>query len=178
MSIEITDGDFTAVAGKIIGGCDPISTPNPVEVSICGGVFASAVPAVYNAEGYLTAKNNENGTYTVLKNVYFTYIGTSLRNEDAAEGKSNIRFGYQFAGDIDFTAFVWGWNFGFGNTNLTMAGKHYTVDNVTNLVLTNIREAQYDKVLNVQLYFEVEIDGVTYTVYDNVQSGSVNGCKA
>ena len=66
MDVVITDGNFTGVAGKTIGGCDPISTGNPVEVVISGGTYSAnhAIDNSYLADAY-TIVDNGNGTYTV-----------------------------------------------------------------------------------------------------------------
>ena len=66
MDITITGGDFTGVAGKTIGGCDPITTTNPVEVVISGGTYAAthAIDESYLAEGYSVVENEDN-TYGI-----------------------------------------------------------------------------------------------------------------
>lgn len=66
MDITITGGDFTEVAGKTIGGCDPITTSNPVEVVISGGTYAAthAIGESYLAEGYSVVENEDN-TYDI-----------------------------------------------------------------------------------------------------------------
>ena len=68
MEITITDGDFTGVAGKTIGGCDPISTGNPVDVDISGGTYSAGhnIDASYLAEGYKVEANEDDGTYSVV----------------------------------------------------------------------------------------------------------------
>lgn len=86
MDIAITDGDFTGVAGKTIGGCDPISTGNPVEVAISGGTYAAshAIDASYLAEGYSVVDNGDD-TYTVklsgeakIDDVYFDTLAEAV----------------------------------------------------------------------------------------------------
>lgn len=66
MDIAITDGDFTGVAGKTIGDCDPITTNNPVEVVISGGTYAAthSIDESYLAEGYSVVENEDN-TYGI-----------------------------------------------------------------------------------------------------------------
>ena len=68
MGVTITAGDFTAIAGKTIGGCDPVSTGNPVDVEISGGTYGAnhAIHNSYLVVGYIVV-DNENGTYSVVE---------------------------------------------------------------------------------------------------------------
>ena len=68
MGVTITAGDFTAVAGKTIGGCDPVSTGNPVDVEISGGTYGAnhAIDNSYLVVGYIVVDNG-NGTYSVVE---------------------------------------------------------------------------------------------------------------
>ena len=68
MGVTITAGDFTAVAGKTIGGCDPVSTGNPVDVEISGGTYGAnhAIYDSYLVVGY-SVVDNEDGTYSVVE---------------------------------------------------------------------------------------------------------------
>lgn len=81
MDVVITDGDFKGVAGKIIGGCNPIDTPNPVEIAISGGVYVAATHALdnsYLADEYVIAKLDDT-TDTVVEatvKVNDTYYAT------------------------------------------------------------------------------------------------------
>ena len=64
MEIVINNGDFIGVTGKkVIGGCDPITTGNPVDVMIYGGVYSADVDDKYLGLGYTCVE--ENGTYRV-----------------------------------------------------------------------------------------------------------------
>lgn len=68
MNIDITGGIFTGVTGRIVGGNDPISNNNPVEVEISGGTY-NANHAMYNsyfADGYV-ALPTIDGNYMVGK---------------------------------------------------------------------------------------------------------------
>ena len=144
---------------------------------ISGGTFESAIGAELCAEGYLLAKNNTDGTYTVVENTYFRFLGGSLRYSDATDGKANIRFGYDFADDFDLEASGWGWEFqleGYALNNVT-GNKYIVGENITNLVLTGVRLTDYATDINVTIYFTVEIDGITYTVYDRVQTRTILG---
>ncbi len=76
MGIGINAGDFTGVAGKIIGGCDPISTGNPVKVEISGGTFSTAVPQAYCADNYVP-KENGDGTYGVKSAIEAMIVGAT-----------------------------------------------------------------------------------------------------
>ena len=66
MDVAITGGDFTGVAGKTIGGCDPISTGNPVDIEISGGIYGTnnMIDDSYLADGYVLEANSD-GTYGV-----------------------------------------------------------------------------------------------------------------
>ncbi len=68
MGVTITAGDFTAVAGKTIGGCDPVTTGNPVDVEISGGTYGAyhAIENSYLVVGYIVVDNG-NGTYSVVE---------------------------------------------------------------------------------------------------------------
>ena len=68
MDVTITAGDFTGVAGKTIGGCDPISTGNPVDVEISGGTYAAnnAIDNSYLKQYYIIVENTD-GTFSVVE---------------------------------------------------------------------------------------------------------------
>ncbi len=76
MAIEINGGEFE-YAGKVIGGCDPISTGNPVEVAISGGTYCEieslmAGDGQYLVDGFKVAQL-DNGSYAVQEIIYATY---------------------------------------------------------------------------------------------------------
>ena len=128
-------------------------------------------------EGYVVAQNTETGRYTVLKNTYFEFLGGSLRYGNAVGGVANIRFGYRFDANFELDVSNWKWNYGVAGEGLPNAkiGENKTVNNVTNLVITGVPAAYYASMLEVQLVFDVVIDGVTYKITDRERERSVLG---
>ena len=89
MDIAITGGDFTGVAGKVIGGCDPISTGNPVGVEISGGTYNAnnAIDDSYLAEG--CELKVSGGKYVVEATPVAVVGGTIYNNLQAAINAAN-----------------------------------------------------------------------------------------
>lgn len=115
--------------------------------------------------------------YTVILNTYFSFLGGSLRFRDAVEGKTNIRFGYQFSSDFDWDTSHWRWSFGYAGSDTLYNGKgvNKTAKGISNLVITDLPLSYYERDIRVQLIFEVVYDDVAYTVYDTYQYRSVRG---
>ncbi len=114
MDITITDGDFTGVAGKAIGGCDPISTGNPVNVTISGGTYSAEhnIDASYLAEDCFVTENKD-GTYTVEE--------LTLANAAAAIGDTpyaTLAEALTAAADGDVIELIWN----EGNDPIAMNG--------------------------------------------------------
>ena len=128
-------------------------------------------------EGYVIAQNTETGRYEILKNIYFEFLGGSLRYGDAVDGFANIRFGYRFDASFALDTSNWRWNYGVAGEGLpnVKLGQSKTDNNVTNLVITGVPVSYYASTLEVQLVFDVVIDGVKYTVTDRVRERSVLG---
>lgn len=126
-------------------------------------------------EQYIIAKNNETGLYTFVENTFVTFMGGSLRYGDAIEGYTNIRFGYKFNESLDLSLTEWSWKYGIEGTGLknTREGTNYSAANVTNLVITKVPESYYTTNLETQLIFKVEINGVSYTMYDRVRARNI-----
>ena len=124
-------------------------------------------------EGYLVAKNPETERYTIVKNEYFDFLGGSLRYGDAVAGETNIRFGYRFAEDFDLATSNWQWNWGYLDETGNKKGSEKTSANISNLVITGVPAEYYATNFNVELIFEVTLDGVTYTVTDRVRTRSI-----
>ncbi len=102
MSINITGGEFE-YTDRVIGSCDPISTPNPVEVSISGGKYYGRFEESYvpgNVEffaGNDTASvgSDIDTTYAVAKvgNGYYESLNQAFANAkvgDVVELLSNV----------------------------------------------------------------------------------------
>ena len=128
-------------------------------------------------EGYVVAKNNETGLYTVVENTFFTFMGGSLRHTNTSETAADIRFGYKFNESFDLSNANWGWSYGIAGKNQPnfISGTNYNSSNITNLVITGVPKSFYQTNLESRLVFDVEIDGVTYTVYDRVRSRNILG---
>ena len=128
-------------------------------------------------EGYVVAKNNDNGLYTVIENTFFTFMGGSLRHTNTSETSAAIRFGYKFNESVDLSNTNWGWSYGIAGKNQPnfISGTNYNSSNITNLVITGVPESFYQTNLESRLVFDIEIDGVTYTVYDRVRSRNILG---
>ena len=128
-------------------------------------------------EGYVVAKNNDTGLYTVIENTFFTFMGGSLRHTNTSETSAAIRFGYKFNESVDLSNTNWGWSYGIAGKNQPnfISGTNYNSSNITNLVITGVPESFYQTDLESRLVFDVEIDGVTYTVYDRVRSRNILG---
>ncbi len=127
------------------------------------------------ADNYVVSQNMETGLYTFVKNTFFTFLGGSLRYGDAIDGYTNIRFGYKFNTSFDLSTTDWVWKYGVEGSGLKNArqGTGYNADNITNLVITKVPESYYTTNLECQLVFEIEIGGVSYTVYDRVRSRNI-----
>ena len=126
------------------------------------------------SEDYLIAYNSVDERYIAIENTYFTFSGNSLRYEDASETTpANLRFKYAF--DESFVLSNWYWNYGVAGNDLASSktGRIKSEDNVTSLVITGIPTDYYTTDIEVQLFFTVSIDGVTYTVQDQVRTSSV-----
>lgn len=124
-------------------------------------------------EGYLIAQNSTTGRYIVVKD-YVEFLGGSLRYGDAVDGEANLRFGYRFASDFDLDASAWKWNWGLaGEEKSEKLGSVKTTANISNLVITGIPEEYYKSNFEVELVFNVTLDGVTYTVTDRVRVRSI-----
>ena len=128
-------------------------------------------------DNYVIAKNESTGLYNVIENKYFTFMGGSLRYGDAIEGYTNIRFGYKFDTSVDLSTTEWSWKYGVEGTGLknTREGTNYNSKNIANLVITKVPASYYQRNLECQLIIKLEIDGVTYTVYDRVRSRNIYG---
>ena len=128
-------------------------------------------------EGYVVAKNQETGIYTMMENTFFQFLGGSLRYTDASATSANIRFGYQFSASVDLSTTRWSWNYGVAGTGLpsSVAGTNAGANNTTNLVITGVPTAYFASDLESRLSFDIEIDGVLYTVIDRVRTRSVLG---
>ena len=128
-------------------------------------------------EGYVVAQNTETGRYEVLENTYFEFLGGSLRYGNAVAAFANIRFGYRFDASFSLDGCNWKWNYGVSGEGLpnVKLGKNKGTDNVTNLVITGVPTSYYATTLEVQLEFDVVINGVRYTVTDRVRERSVLG---
>lgn len=106
MNVVITGGDFTGVAGKTVGGCDPISTDNPVEVAISGGTYGAnhTIDNSYLAEG-CEVLANADGTYSVVERT-LTGEGTEespymINNiDDLHLFAQNVNGGNNYAGEF------------------------------------------------------------------------------
>ena len=129
------------------------------------------------SEKYVIAKNNETGLYTVIENTFFTFMGGSLRHTNTSEKSADIRFGYKFKESVDLSVTNWGWSYGIAGKNLPnfISGSNYNSSNITNLVITGVPQSFYQTDLETRLVFDVEIDGVSYTVYDRVRSRNILG---
>ena len=127
---------------------------------------------------YVVAQNQENGLYTVIENTYFTFLGGSLRHGDAVDGYTNIRFGYKFKNTVDLNSANWGWKYGVAGKGLPnyISGSNYNSNtNVTNLVITGVPQSYYTVDLESQLFFDINIDGTAYRIYDRVRSRNILG---
>ena len=188
----ITDGEFVSTSGGSI-----IDAKTLPKLSISGGNFDGAIDAYEDlkgaisggtfvaeaagfvkknvASGYLYAANTEENEYTVLENVYFTYLGAGLKYAGASSDSAKIRYGYDFADDFDLAASKWHWKCGLDKNSLVNAtGENYDAKNVTNLVISGISPTYYGHVIYSQLVFDVTIDGKTYTVEDAIRGNYVN----
>ena len=141
--------------------------------------YGSTVAPSYEgiSEKYVVAKNQETGLYSVIENDYFQFLGGSLRYDSGAATSANIRFGYQFSSSFNLKATRWSWNYGVAGTGLPsyVAGSSVSANNITNLVITGVPTAYFDSDLESRLTFDVELDGVSYTVIDRVRTRSVLG---
>ena len=172
-SVAVVDyGHVTINAGEFAGAVR-VTSGEDGTIEMLGGEFAKK--PTYAKENYLVAKNNESDKYTVIENTYFTYLGEDLREKDEFT-VADIRYSYDFADEFEFTN--WGWSF-YAEENSsykkTVEGKNATEENITRLVVTNLGIANWEKNVCAVLWFEVEIDGVSYTVYDGVRSANVYG---
>lgn len=126
---------------------------------------------------YVIAKNQTTGKYYVIENDYFTFMGGSLRYTNTVDGYANIRFGYKFNTSIDLSTTEWGWKYGVEGSGLknVRGGTSYNSSNITNLVITNVPDTYYKTNLECQLFFEIDIDGEIYVIYDRVRSRNIFG---
>ncbi len=164
VTVNVKGGTINGALSTMDEGC---------HIVISGGCFDQAVAEKYCDEGYLLARNTENGTYTVLENLYFEYLGTDLKQKDQFE-TADLRYSYAFADDFVLTE--WSWVFYAAvnaNYKKTVEGVHVTADNVTRLVVANLGIANWQKDVCAQLCFSVVVDGVTYIVYDEARAASV-----
>ncbi|MBR4013068.1 MAG: hypothetical protein IKJ00_02115 [Clostridia bacterium] len=170
-NISVVGGIFNGIYGGIFGYGDiPFGF-------ISGGIFKSVPYAYYIADGYLLAENNENETFTVIENTYFKYLGANVPDapvQDVPESTASLRYSYDFADDFNFTS--WGWTFYAEGKMKTVkvAGNYITADKITRLVVTNIASDNWSKNVCADMWFEVQIDDVTYTVYDQTRTASVD----
>ena len=127
------------------------------------------------SEKYVITRNNSTGLYTFVENTFFTFLGGSLRYGDAVDGYTNIRFGYKFNAGFNLGETEWAWKYGIEGAGLknTRQGTGYNAENVTNLVITKVPEEYYTTNLECQLVLEIEIGGVSYTVYDRVRARNI-----
>ena len=90
------------------------------------------------------------------------------------ESTASLRYSYDFADDFNFTS--WGWTFYAEGKMKTVkvAGNYITADKITRLVVTNIASDNWSKNVCADMWFEVQIDDVTYTVYDQTRTASVD----
>ena len=129
------------------------------------------------SEDYLIVQDQETELYSVVENNYFQFLGGALRYVDATDGYANIRFGYKFDTAFDLANSNWKWNYGVVGSGLTneKIGENKNSANRTNLVITNVPANYFADGLEVQMRFDVTIDGVTYTAIDRVRERSVLG---
>ena len=131
----------------------------------------------YAASGYVTAKSSDGTEYTVVENVYYTYLGAGLKYSGATADSAKIRFGYDFADDFDLEASDWRWNYGIlnkDNLNQSISGENYDSKNVTNLVVAGIVPRRYNDPIYAQLSFNINIDDKTYTIEDSIRGTYIN----
>ncbi len=128
-----------------------------------------------NDASLVFAREMEGNTYVAVENTYFEFLGGSLRYEDAVDGSTNIRFGYQFTDAFDFATGMWAWEYTLGsNPASSLGGENYNAANRnSNIVFTNVGVANYDKAITVRLGFVVEIVGTDYVVFDAARTYTV-----
>ena len=171
--ITIADGVTTIIAQ---GG----NTRNVLQYNqssslfACYGSASQKAVSIYKCsdelgDDELLAQNNETGAYAIIENTYFTFLGVGVRYKNAdgtTPEKVALRFGYDFSSEVT----SWGWNYKLGSKGVAeKVGEYKTAEGITNLVFTNIVPVNYEFDIQTQLWFTVEIDGVSYTVYDNWQ---------
>lgn len=165
-NISVVGGIFNGIYGGIFGYDDiPFGF-------ISGGIFKSVPDFCYISDGYLIAQNQTDNIFTVIKNNYFTYLGENVQNK--AETTASLRYSYDFADDFNFTS--WGWTFYAKDKTkkVEVAGNYITEKNITRLVVTNIASDNWSKNVCADMWFEIQIDDVTYTVYDQTRTASVD----
>ncbi len=104
---------------------------------------------------------------------FVKFKGAGIRFETANGVESpdliSLRFGYEFANIENVLA--WGWTYSANGVTLqTPASNEHNHDgNVTNLVLTGIPATHIGDTITVNIWYQIEVDGVVVTVYHNDQ---------
>ncbi len=163
----VTGGYFSTKIGA--------NDPTAITGGISGGVFTADAKNNTNAElvadGIILVPNADETVFAAIKPAEF--LGGSLRFADAVTGYTNMRFGYKFDESFVFDGATWGWIVTIGEKSATRVGQNFTTDNRTNLVITNIPMEMYATDIKVQLYYVILVDGIEFTVTDEVVSRNV-----
>jgi len=171
-SLTVTDG---------VGGgrycAREIQIAQEASLSVKGGSFSYELNYDVIPEAYIMAHNSVDGSYRVIANDYFEFLGGSLRYQDSQPDgfATSIRMGYRFASGFVFEGSEWGWTYRLGELDEKfLSGRSYNAEtNESNIVFTNVSAKNYGKSIEVQLSFKIDLEGVSYTVTDRVRERTV-----
>ena len=194
-TLKIEGGSFDVTSWRVTSAAAAANAT----VAVSGGTFKAAVPAEYCADGFAPSKTTDASgkvTYGVASGL-MNFWGGSLRMDkyENADGTFNtdeadLRFGFNFVLPQGAKRTAFGFDWGTNKSDLSRHVEGVNVRDaktqplktdpegvsgtISNLVVTNIPENNFDTVIYAQMWVTYELDGVSYTIHTDVQSRSVS----